>query len=335
MNNKILAISAVAILLVVGIAAGLLWNSDEPEEDGPITVTANGKTVTFDEPVEKMVIYSKYIAEAVILMGATDKVVGVSKTIANDTNYKQYYSNATNLGANAPSEGFDTVIKLQPDVIITYSTYDNDNAYNSGIPVLEIGASKSSEVQTDVEILGKILGMEDKAQKILDWFNKYYDIATSAKNVDDTRFLIESASKSKLTLCGPESTMGANLELIGGNNVVTEGKYQYWSADTVIPTDPEIILIVEYNANWNEEYLESYRDSVCSRSGWDQISAVKSGEVYSVSNDIFGGIRSVVGAVFMLSLIDSNYADLDVADIIDEYNSIAGTDFNNKLVYKN
>lgn len=334
MDAKKIAIVAVIIIIVCAIAVGLTVSSSDDDDNGPITVVANGKTVTLEKPAEKVIIYPKYIAEAMIVMGATEKAAGVSKTIANDTNYKSYYENAKNLGANNPATGFDTVLDLEPDLIITYKTYDNDNAYKSGIPVLEIGASKITEVQEDIEILGKVLGMESEAKKILEWFDKYYDIVKGTTATSDKTFLLESASKKKVSFMGPESTMGATMELVHGKNVVEEGGYQYWSYDTVIPRNPSVIMVLEYNADWNEEYLASYREAVCARSGWDQIDAVKNGEVYSVSNDIIGGIRSVIGAMFMLSFIDPQYSDVSVSDLVDEYNKIAGTDFNNKMVYK-
>ncbi len=336
MDVKKIAIVAILVIVVAAIVAGLVMSdSGDDNGQGPITVVANGKTVTLEKPAEKVIIYSKYIGEAMILMEATDKVAGVSKTIATDSNYRSYYTNTKNLGANNPETGFDTVLELQLDLIISYKSYNNDNAYKSGIPVLEIGASKIGEVHEDIEILGKVLGMEDRADKILKWFDGYYDKVSKSSATSDTTFLLEAASKNKVSFMGPTSTMGYTLEMVHGKNVVTEGSYQYWSFDTVIPTDPSVIMVLEYNADWNEEYLKSYRDAVCARSGWDQIDAVKDGEVYSVSNDIVGGIRSVIGAMFMLSFIDPAYADVDVSKLVDEYNAIAGTTFNNKMVYKN
>lgn len=334
MDIKKIAIVAVIIVVVAALAVGLTMGGDDEKPSGPITVTANGKTVTLEKPAENIIIYPKYIAEAIILMDATDKVAGVSKTISTDSNYSSYYADVTNLGANNPATGFDKVLELQPDLIITYKTYDNTNAYNSGIPVIEIGASKIDEVQTDIEILGKVLGMEDKAKKILDWFNKYYDKVQKSEATSGKKFLLEAASKTKVSFMGPTSTMGNLLKLVDGKNVIESGSYEYLSFDTIIPTNPDVIFILEYNASWNESYLDSYRDGVCSRAGWDQINAVKTGEVYSVSNDIIGGIRSVIGSMFMLSFIDPAFSTLDVSKLVDEYNSTFGTHFNNKMVYK-
>ena len=47
----------------------------------------NGKVVELSKPAEKVVVYTKYMAEAMILMGATDKVVATSDTVLNDSNY--------------------------------------------------------------------------------------------------------------------------------------------------------------------------------------------------------------------------------------------------------
>ena len=53
-----------------------------------------------------------------------------------------------------------------------------------------------------------------------------------------------------------------------------------------------------------------------------------------VSNDIIGGIRSVIGGLFMISLMDpENYGDISVSELVDEYNQLGNTSFNNQMVY--
>ena len=50
--------------------------------------------------------------------------------------------------------------------------------------------------------------MEDKAKKILDWFNKYYDKVQKSEATSGNKFLLEAASKTKVSFIGPTSTMG-------------------------------------------------------------------------------------------------------------------------------
>ncbi|MBP3386112.1 MAG: ABC transporter substrate-binding protein, partial [Candidatus Methanomethylophilaceae archaeon] len=77
----------------------------------------------------------------------------------------------------------------------------------------------------------------------------------------------------------------------------------------------------------------SYDETLKSRPGWDQIDAVKNDQVYYISNDICGGMRSVVGAMFALSLYNDAYSNFDVMETMNNYNKIAGTSFDTDLVW--
>ena len=110
-----------------------------------------------------------------ILMGGSDKVVGTTSTIKKDTNYMKYYTNAKDLGTKTVGDTvISEIIKLKPDVIFSYKSSDNTALKGTGIPVVEIGASKIVEVVDDITVLGKVMGMEKEADKILDWFKPLY-----------------------------------------------------------------------------------------------------------------------------------------------------------------
>ncbi len=343
MNKKMFAIAAVAILIVVTIAAGVSLsggpgNSGNSEYGDVNIFDINGNPVTFDKPVERVVVYSKYVAEAMIVMGASDRVVGTTSTVLKDSNYKSYYANATDIGTS-PTKGMDVVLTLGADVIISHNTEDNSQLANLGIPVLIIGASKIGEVIPDIKVLGQILGMKQEAQKIIDWFEPMYKAVSeynaSANDRSNVKFALESHSKTKLTFSNPTSTPGALLEAVGGYNVfqTTSSTYSYPEGGTLIELNPDVILVVTYNADWNDGALDTYLKQVYAREGWDNINAIKDKDVYMVSNDIVGGIRSIICAMFILSFIDDEYSDVDVSELVNEYNALGGTSFNNKMVY--
>ena len=293
----------------------------------------NGKVVELDKPAERVVVYTKYMAEAFILMGATDKVVATSSTVLNDSNYGKYYAGKASVGSSTPSSA-DVAIQNNADLVILYS--GDASIYDaSKIPVLEIGASKLNEIHADIVALGKALGMTEQANKILAWFDKYYKMVTDgAATTDKTKTCaLESWSATRLSMCGDTSTPGTLLKSIGGTNVFSGG-YNYPEASTLIELNPDFYFTVMYNAQWNDADRQNQFNAIQNRAGWDQIDAVKEKNVYNVSNDIIGGIRGVIGGVFFLSLLNSNYSSYSVSDMMAEYNAIAGTEFDPNLVYK-
>ena len=330
-NGKVTGLSKGTSTITVSV--GDVIKTADVKVSGIKVTDHNGKVVELDKPAERVVVYTKYMAEAFILMGATDKVVATSDTVIKDSNYAKYYAGKASVGSSTPSSA-DIAIQNNADLVILYS--GDASIYSaSGIPVLEIGASKLNEIHADVVALGKALGMRDQADKILSWFDKYYGLVTSKASTSDAskKFAIESWSASKLSMCGDTSTPGTLLKSVGGSNVFTGG-YNYPEASTLIELNPDIYATVMYNAQWTEADIQNQFDAIASRPGWDQINAVKNGEIYNVSNDIIGGIRGVIGGMFFLSLINESCKDYSVKQIMGEYNAIAGTSFNDELVVR-
>lgn len=334
MNNKTIAIIVVTAIVVAALAVGIS-TYDNQSDDGTITFTdTNGETITLDSECKRIVVYSKYIAEAMIIMGCSDLVVGTTTTVKNDLNYASYYVNATALSSST-TEGMDIVISLEPDLIIAHNTNDTTQLKGTGIPVVELGASKISEIVNDITSLGIITGYKTEAQKIVDWFSSKLLIIENFEGISP-KFALESYSATKLSFCNPGSTPGVALSAVKGVNVFdsTSTTYTYPEGSVLIELNPDIILVVTYNANWNETALNSYLNTIYSRAGWDNISAIQNNNVYMVSNDIIGGMRSIIGALFFMSLMDpTEYGDISVSGLVDEYNSLGNTSFNNQMIY--
>ena len=330
---KTIAVIAVVIVIIAAIGIGVSYGDEKT--DGTITFTdTNGDTITLDSTCSRLVVYSKYIAEALIMMGASDLVVGTTSTVLNDVNYKSYYSHATDIGTST-TDGLDLVLKLSPDAIIVHNTTDNTALRASGLPVIELGASKLTEVVNDITSLGILTGYTEESKKIVDWYLEKLDIIDSFTGISP-KFALESYSSTKLTFMSPTSTPGVTLKEVNGTNIFegSSTSYVYPEGSTLIDLNPDIILVVTYNSNWNEEKLEPYLNSVYERSGWNNISAIQNSDVYMVSNDIIGGMRSVIGALFMVSLMDpENYGHISVSELVDEYNQLGDTNFNNQMIY--
>ncbi len=334
MNTKNVAIIAAVIVVVAVLAVGITVYEGN-DNNGEITFTdTNGDTITLDSECERIVVYSKYIAEAMIMMGCSDLVIGTTTTVKNDINYTDYYKYATALSSST-TEGMDIVLSLEPDLIIAHNTNDTTQLRNTGIPVVELGASKISEIENDITSLGIITGHQTEANKIVDWFLSKMSIINGFNGTSPS-FALESYSATRLSFCNPSSTPGVLLESIKGKNVFesTSTTYTYPEGSVLIELNPDVLLVVTYNANWNDAALNSYLDTIYSRAGWNNITAIQNDDVYMISNDIIGGMRSVIGGLFMISLMDPvNNGDISVSELVDEYNSIGNTKFNNQMVY--
>lgn len=332
-----IAIGIIAILLVTGIGVGVAASNNDSGDKGIDIVDGVGTKIHFDKPCETAVVFSKYIGEAMILMGGSDKVVGTTTTIKKDTNYSKYYTNAKDLGTKTVGDTvISEIIKLKPDVIFSYKSSDNTALKGTGIPVVEIGASKIVEVVDDITVLGKVMGMEKEADKILDWFKPLYKNFEKEKEKSKISFIMESMSEQKLSICNDNSTPGALMKLAGVNNLLwepTASGYTYPpSAGDLIPKNPDVYLILTYNSSWNKEKIDGYYQKIINREGWDKMKCIEDKKVFFISNDIVGGIRSVIGAMCFMSFAEGDYSSENVVKMVNDYNKIANTSFNPNLI---
>lgn len=331
-----IAIGIIAILLVTGIGVGVAASNNDSGDKGIDVVDGVGTKIHFDKPCETAVVFSKYIGEAMILMGGSDKVVGTTSTIKKDTNYSKYYTNAKDLGLKTVGDTvISEIIKLKPDVIFSYKSSDNTALKGTGIPVVEIGASKIVEVVDDITVLGKVMGMEKEADKILDWFKPLYKNFEKEKEKSKISFIMESMSNKELSICNDNSTPGALMKLAGVNNLCwepTANGYANPSAGDLIPKNPDVYLILTYNSSWNKEKIDGYYQKIINREGWDKMKCIEDKKVFFISNDIVGGIRSVIGAMCFMSFAEGDYSSENVVKMVNDYNKIANTSFNPNLI---
>ena len=332
-----IAIGVIAILLVTGIGVGVAASNNDSGDKGIDIVDGAGTKIHFDKPCETAVVFSKYIGEAMILMGGSDKVVGTTSTIKKDTNYMKYYTNAKDLGTKTVGDTvISEIIKLKPDVIFSYKSSDNTALKGTGIPVVEIGASKIVEVVDDITVLGKVMGMEKEADKILDWFKPLYKNFEKEKEKSKISFIMESwSSTEELSICNDNSTPGALMKLAGVNNLCwepTANGYAKPSAGDLIPKNPDVYLILTYNSSWNKEKIDGYYQKIINREGWDKMKCIEDKKVFFISNDIVGGIRSVIGAMCFMSFAEGDYSSENVVKMVNDYNKIANTSFNPNLI---
>jgi ABC-type Fe3+-hydroxamate transport system substrate-binding protein len=73
------------VLIVAGISAGVLFTQFWPSApSGPkytTVVDMTGKAVNVPAPVSKVVVLQSYWAEVACLLGGSDKIVGISKSV--------------------------------------------------------------------------------------------------------------------------------------------------------------------------------------------------------------------------------------------------------------
>lgn len=319
--------------------------SEKPENKNTIKFTdLAGKEVELDKIPER--IFLTFYQESYLAVnGNFDNVVCMSMTDWEDffnNQYKVYLENMPEL-KNMKDVGsiykgsldMEAVLESKPEVAIFsqfhYDSLGEENVKkleSSGIKivVIDYNAQTLEKHLQSTEILGKITGNEERAKELS---NKYKEImsdiesrVSDIKEEDKKKIYIELANKGAEEIGNSygDYMWGAVSMLAGGNNIA------YGKVDSYNPLSPEYILeanpdtIIFSGSKWTndtgnrvvmgfgvtpEETSERIKPYL-ERNGWNNINAVKNGEVYAVDH---AGLRSIFDCVYIQFMGKAMYPD--------------------------
>ena len=215
------------------------------------------RTVTLSKPAEKIVVMADNSFMVVKQLDAVNKIVGVdSKTkgywdlyLVSKTNPE--LSILPDVG-KTKSPNYEYIISLEPDLIFFKGNKDAADTLESktGIPVAVI-ISKSGYDFEIYNVIGKLLGKENEAQKVIN------ELCSQKKILEDKLYSIPDESKKSAYIVvqnsknNPFKTQinSLSLELASVINVAaTAGKIDEWgfaeiSKEEFINMNPDIVYI--------------------------------------------------------------------------------------------
>ncbi len=323
-----------------------------------ITATdAIGRTVTIPEPAKRVVL-GFYYEDFIAIAGpdAMDRVVGVSLSPWKDWRPNQYaaYLKVIPSIANLPDIGdtetgnfsIEKVISLKPDLVILPAWAWNTLGENAkqfdeaGIPVvvLDYNAQTLEKHLSSTLALGKLMGSEDRAEKLAAFYKGSYDdtMARVAKAGPSTKKMyVELAQKGPGTYGNSygNGMWGTVIDSVGGVNIA-KGQVENWgplNPEYIIAQQPDIILLA--GSEWvgkdqavvvgfgaDPKVAQARMAAYLTRSGWADLPAVKTGNVFAIYH---GGARTLSDFVFtryLAKLVHPDaFADVDPAAEIKAY----------------
>lgn len=232
----------------------------------PYTVTDDlGHEVTLLAEPQRIVTMIPSHTETLCAVEACDKLVGVDEY----SNFPERISDLPKLGS-AFSPNLEAIVALEPDLVLTDESSDLAQALRqAGVPVYAGTAQTFDEVFEKFEVLGALVNREIEAALLSGRVEGgVRAISERARGLEPTPVYYEIDPTPYSV--GPNSFIGVLLSRAGGKNIVTEGLGDFPQLDPeyVVAADPEVIIVSERDA-----------DTLPERSGWADISAVRSERV--------------------------------------------------------
>ncbi len=301
MNRRKLSliITLLVCMLLVCVGCDKKTFPDTAQNSQKTIVTdALGRKVEINAQLKRVVAIGPGALRLCCYFNNIDMIVGVEEMDKNQAAGKPYVmanpslANLPVIGLGGPNNAPDPekLLAVRPEVI--FSTYASDKASadklqtKTGIPVVALSYGNTSTfdpaVYNSLNLIGKIVGMEQKAQEIVDYMEKCKnDLNARTKDIADNKK--PSAYVGGLGMKGThgiESTQGnySLFNAVNARNVADEtGKTGSIMLDKekLIEWNPDKIFIdgggfqmVKQDYQKNPEYYKV-------------LAAVKNGEIYS------------------------------------------------------
>ena len=361
--KKILALLLAALLLMSLLAACGSQPAPAPaeapaqqeapaESEKPATIEVTdmkGRAVMLPADIQRVVVtFNMEEYFAVAGEEGIDKLVGWSHKYWEGRRQDAYdaFTAVYPQLADIPDVGYngeisiEAIISLQPDVVLASSTGANynalepafDNLRAAGIECVFFDFHKQT-VEThcqSVQLLGTILGQEERAQEIADFYTEQMSVVTErlADLPDEARprvYMEFSMGPGQYGNTWSEQMWGALIRTCGGTNIAAgmEGASVDIAPEQVISANPEVIIfacsprndvsdniVVGYSADeaLAREHMEAYK----TRDGWANLDAVKNNRMGGLYHDLSRHIFDFAGAQFLAKMIQPElFADLD------------------------
>lgn len=334
------------------------------QSDYPRTIIDSaGREVTITMPIERIIVLCQGAAEAVTLLGAEDKVVGIVDSVQKNSKMFPLLKKKTSVGKeDDPNIDMIGAISLEGDIIkpnILVVCYDYpDKPYGAAAIERKLVSLKNitvagfhftPEIMTEeLHKLGKLLGKESEAEDYLNWYSeRKADVKKSLDGEASPKVYMELSSKgglNSLETPGKTNSLNALITNAGGDNIAKSQSKPVVKVkwDWVVSKNPDVIICMQSRdfTGWNAPpsidtiQLEIAKNEILTRPGANGISAVKNDQIYFVPIDMLNGIKNVAGLTELAKLFHPQL-NIDPSDVYEEYFERMGISYpkNRAFVY--
>lgn len=320
------------MLIVAG--CGKSDSKKEPKEPTTVTIIDSARNeVKILHPVNRIITLTADNTELAIVLGDEDKIVGVSDEAVNYAEIGDKLTRAATVG-HFREPNLEKIAVLKPDVVIGYETSIEkgikDKLESMGIPFIVCECNKFETFEKDVELMGRILGKEDKAKEFLTFHHSVMNmIKERTKNIrPDQRtqvYLSGGWGKEPCVTFGKESDINLYLNTVGAINIASElpGNKITVSPEWVLTQD-NIEVIIDHIASTQikptTEPLIEVKKIYMSDPVWAKTTAAREGRVHIMGWRVYKGLRFSIGLLYCAKWCHPNlFNDIDPEKYHSEY----------------
>ncbi|NLJ79055.1 MAG: ABC transporter substrate-binding protein, partial [Tissierellia bacterium] len=262
-----------------------------------------------------------------------DKMVGWNYDLKEGE--KEYileeYHDLPNLGGvSNESVNMEEILKTAPDVLISMNTIDETLKFEMeemqeqiDIPIVILDDDINGFGEA-YRILGKILNEEERAEELAGYCDEVLKEAEENKDkIEEAINIYYAQGPNGLQTEPAGSWHGEVIDIVGGENVAEvevkgeKGKSEI-SMEQLLSWNPDTII------SWGDE-RGGYYSEILNDPAWQEIDAVKAGEVYEIPNRPFNwfdrppSINRILGVRWLGNLLYPDIFNYNMRDEVREF----------------
>ncbi len=277
----------------------------------PVTITDDaGRQVTITEQPQRIVSLAPSNTEIVCALGACGRLVGV-------TDFDDYPAEIADVDkvVTMATVDVEAVVAAEPDLVLAAGneltpTSVIDQLVELGLSVLVLYPESLDEVTADITMVGVALDRSDSAAAMVaEMEMRVDDVEAAVSGLDRPRTFYEvSVFEGTIYTAGDGSFLASLIDIAGGDPITGDALSTSIEIEDLVAADPELILLGD--ATYDPTVTP---ETVAARPGWDTMTALTSGSVVVITDDllitrpgprIVDGLEALVRAIHPGAIAD-------------------------------
>jgi iron complex transport system substrate-binding protein len=230
----------------------------------------------------RIVCLTDETVETLYLLGEQDRIVGASGYAHRPPEARKKPRVSAFRNAR-----FDAILDLKPDLVLTFSDVQAEITRElvlRGATVMNFNQRSIAEILEMIALLSRLVRKEAAGAALIGELQRGLDEIAESARAFTHRPRVYFEEWNDPLISGIE-WVEELIEIAGGEVIFPElkrcGKAKDRMVDPaeVVRRDPEVIL-----ASWCGRKVRT--EQICSRPGWNQVSAVRMGHVYAIPSDV-------------------------------------------------
>ena len=271
--KRIISIIASAI-----IGFNMVGCSSQSSENKNVAVNADGEEI--------VVATSVAVTEILDALGV--KVSGVPST---SYELPESTEGAVEIG-NPMSPDLEIIKSLNPTFVVSVDTLGSDYMElftQNNIPSEFVSLESLDGLKDAISLLGERFNKKEEAEVLLtDLEDKEIEVKKKAETIENPDILLLFAAPGSTMIATSKSYIGSLVELVGGRNIVEDNSTSFttYNKEDLAMLNPDKILVMVHAMP--EETKAALEAEMASDSAWQNINAVKDGNVIYLDSEYFG-----------------------------------------------